>query len=128
MSHVPVGIGVARRTGDHSDGVLVSAGLRWFFTSGTPGLPQVGPAPSGITAQAEFAWTHIVEALSAAQMRVADIVKVTQYLTNSDDIPAYTAVRSGYLGRHLPASTLVVVAQPGRPDVLVEVEVIAARA
>lgn len=60
-------------------------------------------------------------------MRVADIVKVTQYLTCADDIPAYSAVRSRYLGDGRPASLLLVVAQLGRPDVLVEVEVIAAR-
>lgn len=128
MSHAPVGIGVARRVGDHSDGVLVSAGLRWFMTSGTPGLPQVGPAPSGITAQADLAWTHIVEALSAAQMRVADIVKVNHYLTCQHDIPAYNAVSGRYLGDFRPAATLLVVPHVVRPDFLVMVDVIAARA
>lgn len=127
MSHTPVSIGVARRIGGYSDGVLVSAGLRWFVTSGTPGLPQVGPAPSDITAQAELAWTHIVEALSAAQMRVADIVKVTEYLTRQGDIQACCAVRSRYLGDARPASMLMVVPQLIRPDFLVVVEVIAAR-
>ena len=127
MSHTPVGIGVARRIGDHSDGILVSPGLRWFVTSGTPGLPQVGSTPSGVTAQAEVAWTHIIEALSAAQMRAVDVVRVTEYLTNRDDIGAYSAVRLRYLGNHRPASMLLVVDQLVRPEFLVAVEVIAAR-
>lgn len=128
MSHAPVGIGVARRIGEHSDGMLVSAGLRWFMTSGLPGLPQTGSAPADIGGQADVAWAQVVEALSAAQMRVADIVRVTQYLTGPDDIPACEAVSARYLGDHRPASTVLVVSQLARPEFRIAVEVVAARA
>ena len=63
-----------------------------------------------------------------ADMTVADVVKVTQYLTRAEDIPAYVKVRSRFLGEARPAFMLVVVSQLVRPEFLVEVEIVAARA
>jgi hypothetical protein len=54
-------------------------------------------------------------------------VKVTQYLTQAEDISAYTAVRKRVLGGVKPAFILLVVDQLVRPEFLVEVEVIAAK-
>ena len=84
-------IGVARQIGSYSDGVEVPSGKRWLVTSGTPGLALDGTLPADITGQAELAWTHIRTMLEQAQMTVDDIVKVTQYLLNADDIkpPGY---------------------------------------
>ena len=60
-------------------------------------------------------------------MTVADIVKVTQYLTGAEDIPSYAKVRSRVLGDVRPAFMLLVVDQLVWPEILVEVEVIAAK-
>ena len=67
-----------------------------------------------------------MQMLKNAGMTVEDIVKVTQYLTRTDDIPAYVKVRSQVLGNIRPAFMLLVVPQLIWPEVLVEVEVIAA--
>ena len=61
-------------------------------------------------------------------MRVEDIVKVTQYLTRAEDISGYVKARSKALGDVRPAFMLLVVPQLIWPEVLVEVEVIAAKA
>jgi enamine deaminase RidA (YjgF/YER057c/UK114 family) len=61
-------------------------------------------------------------------MTVTDIVKVTQYLTRADDIAAYAKVRTRYLGQARPASMLLVIPQLVWPEILVEVEIIAAKA
>ena len=61
-------------------------------------------------------------------MAMTDVVKVTQYLTKSEDIAAYAAVRTRFVGDSRPASMLLVVPQLVRPEFLVEVEVIAAKA
>jgi 2-iminobutanoate/2-iminopropanoate deaminase len=66
--------------------------------------------------------------LDQAGMTIADIVKVTQYLTHPEDIPAYAKVRSGILGDARPAFMLLVVPQLVRPEFLLEVEIIAAKA
>jgi enamine deaminase RidA (YjgF/YER057c/UK114 family) len=61
-------------------------------------------------------------------MTVDDIVKVTQYLTRAEDINAYAQVRYRFLGSARPASMLLVIPQLVWPNLLVEVEIIAARA
>jgi 2-iminobutanoate/2-iminopropanoate deaminase len=128
MSHEIVDVGVAGQIGKYSDAIQVQANLRWLFTSGTPGLSTAGALPKDITGQAEMAWTHILRMLEKADMTIADIVKVTQYLTRAEDIPAYAKVRSRILGDVRPAFMLLVVPQLVWPEILLEVEVVAAKA
>jgi 2-iminobutanoate/2-iminopropanoate deaminase len=128
MSLTALNIGVARQIGTYSDAVAASGDLRWLFSSGTPGLSLEGTLPPNITAQAELAWCHIEQMLADADMEVSDIVKVTQYLIRAEDIPAYAAVRARHLGEARPASMLLILHGLVRPDFLIEVEVIAARA
>ncbi len=98
------------------------------MTSGTPGLSTTGDLPDDIAGQARLAWEHVVRMLERAGMTVADVVKVTQYLTRAEDVPAYAEVRSRFLGEARPASMLLIIPQLIRPEFLVEVEVIAATA
>jgi enamine deaminase RidA (YjgF/YER057c/UK114 family) len=128
MSLTTIDVGIARHIGSYSDAMKTSGELRWLLTSGTPGLSLEGGLPNDIDGQADLAWKHIKRMLSDAQMDVGDIVKVTQYLTRATDIPAYAAVRSRHLGSERPASMLLVIDALVRPEFLVEVEVIAARA
>ena len=128
MAHTIHDIGVASQFGAYSDSIEAAPNLRWLITSGTPGLSTTGELPADIGGQAELAWTHIVRMLEQARMTVADIVKVTQYLTQAEDIPAYAKVRTRFLGEARPASMLLVIPQLVRPEFLVEVEVMAATA
>jgi 2-iminobutanoate/2-iminopropanoate deaminase len=66
--------------------------------------------------------------LEQAGMAVADIAKVTTYLTRPEDIPAYAKIRMRFLGDTRPAFMLLVVPQLARPEFLLEIEVIAAKA
>jgi 2-iminobutanoate/2-iminopropanoate deaminase len=128
MTHTNLDIGVARQIGTYSDAVLVKPNLRWLMTSGTPGLSETGILPGDITGQAELAWEHVIHMLERAEMTVVDVVKVTQYLTRAEDIPAYVKVRKRVLGEARPAFMLLVVSQLVRREFLVEVEITAARA
>jgi len=128
MNNTICDIGVARQIGTYSDAIEVPANARWLFTAGTPGLAIEGTSPAGITAQAEMAWRHINHMLQRADMTIKDVVKVTQYLMRAADIPAYAAVRERALAGARPASTLLVVPALVRPDFLLEIEVIAAKA
>ncbi|GHO82538.1 RidA family protein [Dictyobacter formicarum] len=101
-------IGVSAQIGRYSDGVEVSGNARWLHTSGTPGIRSDGTVPETIEAQAEQAWKNILAILEAAGMGVADIVK--------------------YLGEARPAFMLSVVTELIRPEILVEIEVFAAKA
>ena len=128
MAHEIRNIGVAAQIGAYSDSVEARPGLRWLFTSGTPGLSEAGELPADITGQAEIAWKNILRMLDKADMGVGDIVKSTHWLTRAEDIPAYSKVRAKYLGDIQPASMLAVIPQLVRPDFLVEIEVVAAKA
>jgi 2-iminobutanoate/2-iminopropanoate deaminase len=121
-------VAVASQIGTYSDAVEVPANVRWLSTAGTPGLTPDGSIASDVTGQAEAAWAHIVALLEKAGMTIADVVKVTQYLVRAADIPAYAKVRARVLGAARPASTLLVVPGLVRPDFLLEVEVLAAKA
>jgi 2-iminobutanoate/2-iminopropanoate deaminase len=128
MAHTIHDIGVASQIGTYSDAIEARPNLRWLVTSGTPGLSTTGDLPKDITGQAERAWEHVIGLLERAGMTVADVVKVTQYLTRAEDIPAYGKVRSRFLGDARPASMLLVIPQLVRPEFLVEIEIIAAKA
>ena len=127
MTHTIHDIGVASQIGAYSDALEAGPNLRWLMTSGTPGLSSTGQLPDDISGQAELAWEHVVRMLDRAGMTVDDIVKVTQYLTRAEDIPAYAKVRTRFLAHVRPASMLLVIPQLVRPEFLVEVEIIAAR-
>jgi 2-iminobutanoate/2-iminopropanoate deaminase len=128
MTHKIHDIGVAARIGTYSDCIEASPNQRWLFTSGTPGMDAAGEMPGDITAQAELAWGHILTMLDRAGMAVGDLVKITQYLTRAEDIPAYAKVRARMLGDARPASMMLVVAALPRPEFLLEIEAVAARA
>lgn len=121
-------IHIAKQIGSYGDAVEVPAGARWLFTSGTPGMTVDGRLPTDIEGQTELAWTHILEMLRRAGMGLQDIVKVTQYLRSPDDIRAYAGVRQRMLQGARPASMLLAHCELVRPEFLVEVEVVAARA
>ncbi len=71
---------------------------------------------------------YIDAILAAGGMSSADIVSVTTYVVPGQDMAAVMAARSAYLGDHLAASTLVIVAALVRPEWKVEVAVVAAHA
>lgn len=120
-------VGVAARIGTYSDAIEVPAGARWLITSGTPGLDAEGRLPPDFTTQATHAWEHCLRMLRAADMDVADIVKITQTLTRRADLEAYRAIRSRFLGDARPASMLSFVNELIWPEVLFELEVVAAK-
>ncbi len=128
MANLSHNIGVASQIGKYSDAVEVSPNSRWLFTAGTPGLALDGNVPDDITSQAEFAWTHIITMLNRARMDVRDLVKVTHYLLRAEDIPTYVKVRTKFLGDARPASMLLIVPELVKPNFLLEIEAIAAKA
>jgi 2-iminobutanoate/2-iminopropanoate deaminase len=127
MSHKRHDIGVAKHIGQYSDAVEVVPGLRWLYTSGTPGVAADGSIPPGIEEQSRLAWENILKIVADASMHVAHIVKVTTSLIDERDMPAYIAVRNEFLGDHRPAFMLQIVSRLIKPEVRVEIEVIAAR-
>src|SRR2546425_6262498 len=77
-------------------------------------------------AQAEQVFKNLQAALDAAGAKFSDVVKMNTYATDMDQAPAVREVRARYFGDTTPASTLVQVVRLARPELLLEIEVIAA--
>ena len=127
MTHRTHDIGVASQIGKYSDAIEVRSNMQWLITSGTPGVSAASKLPDDFVGQAELAWQNVASVLAKADMTVANIVKVTRYLTRADDIKAYAGVRTRFLGDHRPAAMLLVVPQLVWPKMLIEIEIIAVK-
>ena len=120
-------IGVAAKIGTYSDAVEVPGTARWLITAGTPGTNADGTLPEDFATQARLAWENVMRTLHSADMEVKDIVKLTQTLIRRSDLEAYRAIRNQYLGEARPASMLSFVDGLIWPNILIELEIIAAR-
>ncbi|MDM0114084.1 Rid family hydrolase [Variovorax sp. J22R133] len=127
-THATHNIGVAEQIGKYSDAIETAPDLRWLFTAGTPGLSPDGMLSVDFSEQARQAWTNIMSVLETVGMGVEDIVKVSTTLVRAEDIAANALIRASFLGDARPAFMLAVIDQLVRPDILIEVEVIAAKA
>ena len=119
---------VAPPAATYVHGLEVAPGARLLFVAGQVGLRPDGSIPVSIEAQADQAWRNICAILAEGGMGIGDLVKVTSFLTRSEHLKQYGAVRDRHLGDHRPTTTLLVVSSLARPEYLVEVEAIAARA
>lgn len=113
--------------GPYVHGLLLDNPKQVLFVSGQVGIQADGVTGSGIVDQSRIVWENLSEVLRLGEMSITDIVKVTTFLCSPAHIQEYGAVRLGFLGEHRPTSTLLIVAGLASPDLLVEVEVIAAR-
>ena len=76
-------------------------------------------------AQAEQTFSNVEAALRAAGATFDDVTKITAFLVNVDDYPAYAAVRNGIFPENGPASASVIVKELVSPDFLIEIEAVA---
>jgi reactive intermediate/imine deaminase len=77
-------------------------------------------------AQTEQVFKNLEAALKAGGATFADVVKMNTYVTDISQIAVIRDVRSRYFGTTTPASTLVQVSGLARPELMIEIEVIAA--
>ena len=108
--------------------VEIPAGSRVLYISGQTATDDDGNTPADAETQADIIYGKVVQSLEDAGMGVEDLVKTNVYLTNPSDIMAI--VKAGQ--KHNPggkqAGTLVYVKALARPEVLMELEAVAAKA
>lgn len=113
--------------GTYTHSIVVPAGSELVFVSGQIGVDRDGNAPADFAGQAEQAYMNVAAILEHHGLSMDDVVKMTHYLTDAADVAAYGTIRSRWLGEARPASTLLIVSGLARPDLKVEVDVVAAR-
>ena len=108
----------------YSQGV-VSAG-KLVFTAGRTWDPRDGrPYQGDVKAQVRDTLEQIKGILEAGGATMDDVVKVTVYARNIEDLAKMADIRMEYFGKSPPASTILEVSKLWHEDVLVEIDAIA---
>lgn len=108
--------------------VEVTGPAKTVYISGQIALDKSGNLVGGadMKAQAEQVFKNLEAALGAAGATFKDVVKMNTYTTDMTQVQAIRDVRTKYFANITPpASTLVQVVKLARPDLLLEIEVIA---
>ena len=115
----------------YSQIVEVTAG-RIIFIAGQTALDRDGDVvgKNDFAAQAEQVFQNLSIALEAVQCTPANLVKLTVFLTDMDNLGPYREARNRFFASvtppAAPAVTLVEVSKLYGPDFLIEIEAIAA--
>jgi reactive intermediate/imine deaminase len=107
--------------------VEVTGPAKTIYIAGQIAFDKEGKVvgPGDMAAQAEQVFKNLQAALETAGAKFSDVVKMNTYVTDMSKAPAVREVRARYFGQTVPASTLVQVAALARPELMLEIEVIA---
>lgn len=112
---------------EYSPAVVVErAGL--VFISGMVGWDAEGTIPGDVEAQARQAFRNLADVLGRAGLGFGDVVMETEYVTDVAHYPVIGRVRREFFGASRPAATLVEVKGLFRPELVFEIQAIAASA
>ena len=113
-------------SGGYAQAVRLTDFDELVFVSGQIPVDASGTAPEGFADQCRLVWRNVEAQLVAAEMGLADIVKVTTFLADRDHAQENSAIRQEVLAGLTPALTIII-AGIYDPAWLLEVEVGAAR-
>jgi reactive intermediate/imine deaminase len=108
--------------------VEVTGPAKTIYISGQIAYDKDGKivgAPGDMKAQAEQVFKNLQTALAAAGAKFSDVVKMNSYITDMSKVQAVRDVRAQYFKDATPASTFVEVKGLVRPELLLEIEVVA---
>lgn len=108
--------------------VEVTGPAKTIYISGQIAYDKDGKlvgAPGDMKAQAEQVFKNLEIALTAAGAKFTDVVKMNSYITDMSKVQAVRDVRALYFKDATPASTFVEVKGLVRPELLLEIEVVA---
>jgi enamine deaminase RidA (YjgF/YER057c/UK114 family) len=112
-----------------SQAVHLSGTSQVLFCSGQTATGDDGapPTTADMAEQVGKALNNLTTVLGSAGMTMADVVKLTIYTTDVDELLAAYGTASTFLGTNLPAMTLIGVDRLAFPELKVEIEATAAK-
>lgn len=110
----------------YSQGIEIVSRSRLVFTSGQVGIDKDAVVPTGCADQTRLAFENIRAILAEAGMTFEHVIKLNAFVTTREHLAAYMDVRNELFEEPYPASTLMIVSGFARPELLVEIEAIAA--
>jgi enamine deaminase RidA (YjgF/YER057c/UK114 family) len=118
---------IAPPAANYSHAVLAVGADRLLHTSGVVPISPDGTVPDGLADQAEVVWQNLAAILSEAGMAMTDVVSITTYVVQGEELGPVMAVRDRVMAGHRPSSTLVVVPALARTEWRMEIALVAAR-
>ncbi len=110
--------------GPYSQAVEVNG---MVFTSGViPVDPATGVIPEGIEAQANQAFSNLINLIEASGASINQVIKTTVFIKEMNDFAKINEIYATYFKEPYPARSCVEVARLPK-DVLLEIEAIAAK-
>jgi enamine deaminase RidA (YjgF/YER057c/UK114 family) len=111
----------------YSQAIRVSGAQTILYLAGQVAYDPGGqPAHRGdFAGQARAVFGAVKALVEAGGGTLAEVVKITTYVTDARHRPEFRAVREEFFGAKGPASTMVQVAALAHPDYLIEVEAVA---
>lgn len=120
--------GVHAPLGGYHHCAVVPARAQWLTIAGQVGVYADGAMAEGFRAQAEAAFRNVLTCLQANTFKATDLVRLTIYITDRAHLEDMRAARVAVLGADVqPPSTLLVISGLAAPEMLIEVEAMAAR-
>lgn len=104
----------------------MAADHRLVITAGQLGIDPDEKIPEGSEAQADICFANIAAILAEDGMTMANIVRVSVYVTAREHMEGYRRSRDRQFPGTPPSTTLIVVAGLVRPEFVIEIEAIAA--
>lgn len=78
-----------------------------------------------ITAQTRQVFENLQAALASANADFSNVVKITVFMKDVSQLPAFRSVRDEYIKGEPPASSLVQISQLVMPELLIEIDAVA---
>jgi 2-iminobutanoate/2-iminopropanoate deaminase len=94
--------------GNYVQALEISGATRRLYISGQIPATRDGFVPTDFLAQAELAWQNLTAQLAVAGMTVANLVKVTIFLSDRKYAMENRIARKAALGDHAPAMTVII--------------------
>ena len=113
-------------SGGYAQAVRVEGARDLLFVSGQIPVDRDGAVPEAFEEQCRLVWRNIEAQLRAGGMGLADIVKVTTFLSDRAYREDNSAIRQEVLAGLTPALTIII-AGIYDPAWLLEIEVVAAK-
>ena len=117
-------------TPDNYAPFLLSQGIRFgnlLFISGQAGVDEGGKiVEGGFLAQGEQAFANLGRALKAGGSSFRAVIKVTIFVTDMGNFQEVVELRRKFFSEPYPADTIAEVKALYNPDVMIEIEAIAA--
>lgn len=117
-------------TPDNYAPFLLSQGIKFgnlLFVSGQAGAGDDGKiVEGGFRAQGEQAFANLSRALEAGGSSLEDVIKVTIFVTDMGNFQEVVELRRQYFTEPYPADTIAEVRALYNPEVMIEIEAIAA--